>query len=404
MQAMESSFQVACDDGNIPGAVLVATNRDGSFDYAKAFGFRSLEGDVKPRCEVDTIMGLFSATKFVTTIAALQLVEQGLVSLDDDTSDLIPELARLPILASMEGGKAELRTRRNPITLRHLLTHSSGLAYTFMSATLREYQESVGKPAFAPPRGVVESYNTPLVFEPGTSWTYSTGLDWVGLLISRVSKLSLEEYFQKNIMARLDIKDITFWVDKHPELKDRLASLSIRDQSSTEVSAGKAIHYKGPNMMMAVQEEFGGQGLYASMSSYLKILKSILVNDEQLLKKETTAIMFEPQLTAESREALQAVYQNQPSTGPCSIGSFRPDIQYNWGLGGLLSMEDGDWRKKGCMNWSGMPNLLWFIDREAGLCGVYGGQLMPAGDVKVKEMINLFEKTMYGLGERKSSL
>lgn len=119
MQSMESSFQVACDDGNIPGAVLVATNRDGSFDYAKAFGFRSLEGDVKPRCEVDTIMGLFSATKFVTTIAALQLVEQGLVSLDNDTSDLLPELARLPILASMEGGKAELRTRRNPITLRY---------------------------------------------------------------------------------------------------------------------------------------------------------------------------------------------------------------------------------------------------------------------------------------------
>lgn len=118
MRSMERSFQVACDEGKIPQAVLVAASRDGSFSYAKSFGFRSLEGEASLPCEVDTIMRMFSATKLVTTIAALQLVEQGLIGLDDDTADLLPELAALPILTSMEGGTAKLRIRRNPISLR----------------------------------------------------------------------------------------------------------------------------------------------------------------------------------------------------------------------------------------------------------------------------------------------
>ncbi|KAK7409631.1 hypothetical protein QQX98_008146 [Neonectria punicea] len=333
MESLETSFQVACEAGDIPGAVLVAASFDGTLNYAKAFGSRSLEGETKPPCELDTVIGLFSATKLVTTIAALQLVEKGVIQPDDDTADILPELAALPILAGMTNGKPELQTRRNPITLR-----------------LREYQESIGKPAMAPPRAVVESYSTPLLFEPGTSWAYGTGLDWVGLLISRLSNAPLEEHFQKSILARLDIKDITFWPARYPELKDRLASLSIRDQSSKEKGPGKAIPYKGPSMMMAIQEEFGGQGLYASMPSYLKILKSLLVDDEQLLSKKTAAMMFEPQLTPESREALQAVYRGQPTTGPCSIGEFPPDVQYDWGLGGLLTTEDAGWRKKGCLN------------------------------------------------------
>lgn len=116
---METAFQAACDDGTIPGAILAATNRDGSFNYAKAFGFRSLDGETKPKCELDTVLALFSATKLVTTIAALQLVEQGKISLEGDTASLLPELASLPILLDMKDGEAELRERQNPITLRY---------------------------------------------------------------------------------------------------------------------------------------------------------------------------------------------------------------------------------------------------------------------------------------------
>jgi CubicO group peptidase (beta-lactamase class C family) len=206
----------------------------------------------------------------------------------------------------------------------------------------------------------VKSFNSPLLFEPGTSWTYGTSLDWVGHLITKLAGTDLESYFQKNIFSPLGIEDITFWPNRNPVLENRLASLSLRDPAG----GGKVVPNKGPNMNAGVQEEFGGQGLSASVPSYLKILTSLLKDDGVLLKKDTTAMMFEPQLSPQGQEALQAVYRSQPAAGPCSIGSFPPNIQYNWGLGGLLTMQDVneggvDYRKRGCLNWSGMPNLFW---------------------------------------------
>lgn len=227
-----------------------------------------------------------------------------------------------------------------------------------MSPTLQAYQESIGKGGFSPPKTIVESFSTPLVFEPGTSWIYSPSIDWAGLLVARISKTSLEDYVQKNIFARLDITDITYWPEKNAQLASRLVTMSIRDKPAPEGS-GKAVPFKGPGMTSSAQEEFGGQGLSATMPSYLKVLQSLLLDDEKLLSKETTAKMFQPQLTPESAAALQAVYDSQPKGGPCAIGHFPPNVQYDWGLGGLLTMQDVDWRKKGALAWSGMPNLLW---------------------------------------------
>jgi hypothetical protein len=98
------------------------------------------------------------------------------------------------------------------------------------------------------------------------------------------------------------------------------------------------------------------------MPAYLEILKSLLIDDEQLLKKSTTAMMFEPQLTPESQQALQALYRSQPRADPISIRYFPTGVTYRWGLGGLLTCEDVTesqvgYRKKGCLNWSGMPNI-----------------------------------------------
>ncbi|KIY01263.1 uncharacterized protein Z520_02815 [Fonsecaea multimorphosa CBS 102226] len=395
MQALEEAFEAASSERKIPGAVLAATDKSGNFTYAKAFGKRSLVEGKEAPLELESIFALFSSSKLVTTIAALQQVEAGKVNLDDDVAKILPEIAEQPILTAMENGKPVFTKRKNPITLRHLLTHSSGLAYTFMSPPLMEYQQSLG--VAGPPKNVVESYNLPLVFEPGKSWLYSTSLDWAGVLVARLANVDLETYCQTNIFKPLGISDMSFWAKKNPELKDRVATMSIRDPADPQ---GKAQAFSGPDMHSAAQTEMGGQGLFASAASYLKILHSILVDDEKLLKKEATATMFQPQLSAESRDALQALYAGRPTKGPCAIGTFPPGVQYDWGLGGLLTTEDVNqegvtYRKKGCMNWSGMPNLFWFLDRNAGVCGFYGGQMMPSGDAKVQEMIHLFEKTMY---------
>ena len=156
---------------------------------------------------------------------------------------------------------------------------------------------------------------------------------------------------------------MTFFPEKQPELSSRLVGLFIRDPAVVDGS-GKAVPFKGPNMIAGAAEEMGGQGLFAPMTSILKILESLLLDDEKLLKKETAALMFQPQLSNESRQALQQIYASKPSKGPISIGNFPPDVRYDWGLGGLLTMEDVKqdgqiWRRKGCLNWSGMLNCYW---------------------------------------------
>lgn len=118
MQYLEESFQAACSNGKIPGAVLAATNKAGSFTYTKAFGFRSLKEGEKSPLNTDAIMTLASCTKLITTIAVLQLVERGQVSLDDDVASTLPELAKLDILTGVQNGKGVLKKRNNPITLR----------------------------------------------------------------------------------------------------------------------------------------------------------------------------------------------------------------------------------------------------------------------------------------------
>ncbi|CZR68756.1 related to 1,4-butanediol diacrylate esterase [Phialocephala subalpina] len=400
MPTLEESFEAACASGKIPGAVLVATNKTGSFTYSKSFGVRSLGDEIKVPLGPDSLLTLTSCTKLITTVGALQLVENGVIGLDDDVASTLPELANLEVLSGMKDGKGILKERQIPITLRHLLTHSAGTSYLFMSPVLQEYNKSLEVPfAMTSPKTVLESFCTPLTFEPGTSWTYSTGLDWTGLLIERLTKKDLEIYLKQNVFSPLGIDDITFWPDANPDLQSRKARISVRDPSVPDGS-GKIMPFKGPSMVDGAAEALGGQGLVAAPSSYLKILQSLLVDDEKLLKKETAAIMFQPQLSKESQVALQKIYESKPTRGPCSIGDFPADVKYDWGLGGLLTTEDvkrdgQPFRRKGCLNWSGALNLFWFLDREAGLCGFYGGQVLPPGDAQVKEMIILFEKTMY---------
>lgn len=234
-----------------------------------------------------------------------------------------------------------------------------------MSPLLQEYLKVTNAPPHTAPASVIESFSSPLTFEPGTSWIYGPGLDWAGLLLTRLTKIDLETYFQKYIFDPLKIDAITFWPHNRPELLARRADLALRDPKLPDTSGG-VIAFPGPkNIMDGALEECGGQGLFASVPSYMKILTSLLLDDEKLLRKVTTALMFEPQLPESSREAIQKLYESEPTTGPCAVGDFPPRGKYSWGLGGCLTMEDlkGEdgnvWRQKGSLNWSGMLNCFW---------------------------------------------
>lgn len=240
----------------------------------------------------------------------------------------------------------------------------------------------------------------PLIFEPGTSWNYGSGMDWVGVLVSRLSKgASLQEYMQKNLWAPLGIKDITFHWELNPSMQERRVALSRRqgpvdvwgmsENPDDKVAWTDEVLYQDPTT-----DEYGGHGAIASATDYLKILQSILTNDGRLLQPATVDQMFTPQLSPESRESLAANLTNAKLNA--MLWSGPTGVKVDWGLGGMMILEDlPTGRKKGSIGWSGLPNLHWWIDRKTELCGMYATQVLPYGDQKSAAMQQLWEKEMY---------
>ncbi|KAK4988997.1 hypothetical protein LTR50_003593 [Elasticomyces elasticus] len=350
MSSFEHEFETAVAQHKIPGAVLAATNKDGSFTYLRAFGVRSLK--TNESLDVNHVMRIASCTKLMTSIAAMQCVERGLVGLDDDLAPVMPDLAGLKVLHGFaEDGEPVLKERKNAITLRQLLTHTAGLGYDEIPP-LTKYRAKHPKVSNNPGGGatVPERFNSPLTFEPGTSWGYGTNTAWAGKLVERLTGSTLEEYMSANIWKPLGCDSITFWPDSNEQVRSRLADVSMRTRD------GGLKHYAGPLLTHGATDCLGGEGAYASMPDYLKILHSLLRDDEKLLKKETAAQLFSPQLEGERKAALnKALRVSMVATLP-----HRFTQSLDFGLGGAIMDEDDvGRRRRGTMIWSGLPNLCW---------------------------------------------
>ncbi|KZP25118.1 beta-lactamase/transpeptidase-like protein, partial [Athelia psychrophila] len=208
---LDETFRAAIENKDIPGAVLVATNKAGTLSYAKAFGQTGVSPDAKP-LTLDSTFWLASTSKLLTTIAALQCVERGLFSLDspDDIARLLPELAAPEILTGFDAeGKPVTAPAKNRITLRQLLTHSAGMTYEFMDPLLSAWRKTP-EGSRAHDDAFMGAYLMPLVYEPGTSWRYGVGIDWAGKLVERANGgVALEAYMQQYIWGPLGMQDIT---------------------------------------------------------------------------------------------------------------------------------------------------------------------------------------------------
>ena len=158
---------------------------ESSILYSGAFGTRDSSG---APVTADSIFAIASMTKAITTVAALQLVEQGKVKLDEPVSQYLPQLATLEVLEGFdpETGKPRLRPARTPVTLKHLLTHTSGICYDTWDADMFRYTSQTN--------GAARSVPT-LMFEPGTRWQYGMGVDWAGRLVEAAQRHELGTVF-----------------------------------------------------------------------------------------------------------------------------------------------------------------------------------------------------------------
>ncbi|ETN36717.1 uncharacterized protein HMPREF1541_08995 [Cyphellophora europaea CBS 101466] len=384
MTEFEDRMNRAVEQGVIPGAVLLAADMSGRLKYAKQVGYTTV--DSKEPLEFDDIFTLASCTKLLTTIAALQLIEGGLIGLDDDVSQLIPGLANQQVLIDIpKNGSPIFQQRKNPITLRLLLTHSSGAGYDFADRMLTQYLHSYTPRDVLKDATVDARFNSPLLYQPGEGWAYGSSIAYAGQVTEAISGMTLEGYMQKNIFEPLGIADITFFPARHLHMAGRLLRKGIRDVTGKVVDGPPGL----APLLGELEDCFGGEGAYGSLPDYLKILQSLLLDDERLLKKETTALMFQPQLSPASKQALTS-FMVDPSP---VVGDFTGPNEYDWGLGGILI--DGDshpYRRRNCLIWSGALNLFWFIDRTAGVCGIFGTQVWPPADPLVEPLLAAFEK------------
>ena len=345
--------------------------------YQGAFGTRDSSG---APIGIDSIFAIASMTKAVTTVAALQFVEQGKVKLDEPVSKYLPQLADLQVLDGFDpDGKPRLRPARTPVTLHHLLTHTSGFCYDSFDGDMFRYTSRTGRPA----PGAV----SPLMFEPGTRWQYGTGVDWAGRLVEKLSGMSLEDYFQAKILRPLDMRDTSFVVTR--EKFDRLVSEYSR-QSDGSLK-------QDPRALPEPPKEFnGGGGLYSTAGDYVKFMQMILgkgrgVNQARILEARTVASMEINQIGSLTAGKMKSY---RPSIS--SDVDIQPGQTEKWGLGFLINTtayEGG--RSAGSLAWAGIANTYFWIDPKRSLCATLMMQYLPFVDKDAVALLGDFERELY---------
>ncbi|GJN73047.1 transesterase (LovD) [Purpureocillium lilacinum] len=394
--SIEAAFGAAIDAGKIHGAVICAADATGRFVYDRALGERTLlSGEKRPE-QLDDVLYLASATKLITAVAAMQCVDDGLLTLRGDVAALAPELASKQVLTGFSGeGDAEapvLEPAARPITLEMLLTHSSGASYDFLSPAVGKWRERF---APYPPEGVrrpvEEAFSYPLGFQPGAGWMYGPGLDWAGRLVERATGRTLGERMQERIFTPLGINSAQFYPVTREDLRARLVDLNPQDPEAL----GRAPLGGGGDMNKRSEGDFGGHGLFMSGADFAKVLRSLLANDGKLLRPDTVDDMFEHHLSPEATAGHAAALAS-----PAGI-FFRvgvdPGTKMGYGLGGLLTLESVDgWYGERTMTWGGGMTLAWFIDRSNGLCGVGAVQAaLPLDAAVVGELKQTFRRDVY---------
>lgn len=390
---IDTSFRAAIDAGKINGAVLCATDAEGNFQYNQPLGERTLPSGEKQPQRMDDILYLASATKLMTTIAALQCVEDGMLTLTGDLSAIAPELAAKQVITGFsEDGETPLfEPQAHPITLEMLLTHSSGISYDFINPIVGEWREKFAPYKDGEHRPVEVAFGYPLGFQPGEGWMYGPGLDWAGRIVERVTGLTLGKRMQVRIFDPLGINDSEFFPVKREDLRARLVDLNPQDPDGL----GRAVLGGNAEMNRRIGGHFGGHSLFMSGSSYLKILQSLLANDGKLLKPGTVDDMFQDHLNAKSTAGYQAAL-----AGPVGV-FFRvgtsPKTKVGHGLGGLLTLEGVDgWYGERTLTWGGGMTFAWFIDRKNDLCGVGAVQAsLPFDAATVTALKQTFRRDVY---------
>lgn len=358
----------------LPGVVAAVVNKERIL-YLNAFGKQNVGQNI-PMAK-DSIFRIASMTKPITSVAIMMLVEQGKIRLDDPISKYLPEYKEREVIASFNKKDSSYKTRpaKREITIRHLLTHTSGLGYDFTSPTVATLLKKTGK----------SEQDLPLLFEPGTQWLYSTSPGVLGDLLKKLSGQSLEQHFKETVFRPLQMSDTSFYVPE--EKMKRLVTKHKREGAKMTET---------PNPAKFTAFESGEGGLNGTAADYAAFVQLLLnqgsLRGTRLLKPESVRQMISNQIGAVTVSEMPAVMPELSAAFPFGAGKDK------FGLGFQITMTEGKTRHErsaGSYTWAGIYNTHFGVDPKRGIGVIFLSQDLPFYNATTMNLMRQFEHLIY---------
>jgi methyl acetate hydrolase len=381
--AIDQTLERAVAQHDVPGVVALVVDRRGVL-YQKAVGVADA-GTGRP-IAADAVFRIASMTKPITSIAAMQLIEQHRLSLDDAASKYLPELGKIPVVTSFDAQSGRYTTSppSHPVTIRHLMTHTSGFGYGFTSPITRDFKPRADDP-LASLTPSMPGGTAPLLFEPGSQWVYGTSTDWLGRVVEQVSGQTLDAFLRAHVLDPLRMTDTTFAV---PE-PARPRVPAVHRRATGDAFASTPATFPTPTSFS------GGGGLSATAADYGRFIRMVLndgtLDGARIVTAETIRAMSSNQI---GKLGVRALKSAQPQLS--ADFTFINDDRDKWGLGFLISTEPAAGKRApGSLSWGGINNTWFWIDPANGIGGVFMSQLLPFADGRVLSTYDAFERAVY---------
>ncbi|MFD1657591.1 serine hydrolase domain-containing protein [Streptomyces caeni] len=372
---MDQHFAHQVDDGRLPG-YLVAVSRHGRTAHLTAYGHRDIANRLP--VETDTLWRMYSMTKPVTSVAALILMEEGRFGLDTPVADVLPAFADPRVYVDGSGPATRTRPARQPILVRHLLTHTAGLTFGFYHAHPVDalYREAGIESSVVPGTDLAQTCEAyarlPLQFEPGTQWNYSVATNVLGRVVEVVSGQDLDAFLAQRVFAPLGMTDAGLQVT--PEQAPRLAEL-YGETGDGGIAPVPGLPLHGRPRLLS-----GSGGMVATAYDYHRFMEFLRRGGEldgtRLLAAGTVATMASNHLPggADVRS-----YGSRVHRGPGKAG-------LGFGLGVSVVTDPGITQAPavlGAYGWSGVATTTFWVDPHHDLTVQFLTQLRPSGSHSV---------------------
>ncbi len=369
------------ESGAVPHVAAIVADADGVL-YEGGAGVR-INGESDDPVGASTQFRIMSMTKMVATTAALQQRERGQLDFDAPVSEYCPEFADVKVLEGWDGDTPILVDPRTPATVRHLVTHTSGLGYWFWNDDLVKYESATGIPNVVP--GSVEAFKAPMTSHPGERFEYGINTDWLGKVVESVAGTTLDVVIRDNVTTPLGMSDTMFALDE--ARRDNVVMVHVQGEDGAWGSAGGILN-DSPDWWA------GGHGLYSTPRDYIRFQQALLRGGEldgvRILEQSTVDEAFSHQLGDLTFPA------EIPTADPPITDTLRVGPGWTWGYGLLINNDDvPGGRRAGTGAWAGLFNTHFFIDRTTGVCASIYTNSLPFIAPGAWGLYGEFERAVY---------